>query len=138
MLQQWLATFPACHAYRTIFAVSLAENDGIALAPPVSMPSGAEVYRGYAIHWDTISRSDGPWNAKAGVLCPADSSGFCNRITAIIGCRFKYEAEARDYVLRAARSRIEQRLRAQKMIRGSPAKNDSSEQVRLEALGYPG
>jgi hypothetical protein len=73
------------------------------------MSFGAELYRGYAIHWD-VSAADGPWNATAGVLCPPDSSGFANRIDAIIGRRFSSEAGARDYVIREAKKRIDEIL----------------------------
>ena len=79
------------------------------------MPSGAEKYRGYTVYWDTASAADG-WIAKAGALCPPDSFGFCNRIVGITGCQFTSEAEARDYVVRAARRRIDETLTAQQML----------------------
>jgi hypothetical protein len=63
------------------------------------MPSGAEAYRGYTIHWDTVSSADGLWNAEVDVLC----SRFCH---GIVGC--ESEAEARDCVLRAAREKIDE------------------------------
>jgi uncharacterized membrane protein len=74
----------------------------------VNMPSGSEGYRGYAIHWDTVSAADGPWNGKAGVLCAPDISGFSTTILAITGRRFASEAGARDYVIREAKKRIDE------------------------------
>jgi hypothetical protein len=96
------------------------------------MPSGAEAYRGYTIHWDTISPADGLWNARAGVLCRPDSSGFANRIVGITGRRFTFEAEARDYVIRDAKKRIDEILnwRGNDKHRRHHGENDSSEQVR--------
>jgi hypothetical protein len=77
----------------------------------MSMPSDAEEYRGYTIHWDTISPGDGPWNAKAGITSPPDTSGFC-RIISITGSRFESEAEARDYIRREAKKRVDELVNA--------------------------
>ena len=78
------------------------------------MPSGSEEYAGYTIHWDTISLPDAKaWNAKAGLISPADSSGFC-KIIAITGSLFTSESEARDYVVRAAKRQIDEMVSIQK------------------------
>ena len=99
------------------------------LLSQISMPSGSEEYCGYAIHWDTRAPGDGPWNAKAGIVCPPDRSGLC-KIISITGSQFECEAEARDYVVREAKRQIDEMLNAQKPIRMPHGENDSSEQVR--------
>ncbi len=74
----------------------------------VSMPSGAEIYRGYTVHWDIISSPDAQgWNAKAGIVSPPDGSGFCKIIT-ITESRFESESEAREYVVREAKKRVDE------------------------------
>ena len=77
------------------------------------MRSGAEVYCGYTIHWELISSGDGPWNAKAGIVSAPDRSGFC-KIISITAPRFESEAEARDYVVQAARTQIDEMVRLTK------------------------
>ena len=95
------------------------------------MPSGSEAYRGYTIHWDTVSPPDAKaWNAKAGLVSPADSSGFC-KIIAITGGLFTSESEARDYVLRKAKRQIDEMISIQEHnAEEAHGENDSSEQVR--------
>ena len=71
---------------------------------------GAEEYGGYTIHWDTSASPDATlWRARAGVVSP-DRSGLPT-IHSITADRFKSEAEARDYVLRAAQEWVDNRLR---------------------------
>jgi hypothetical protein len=119
-----------CRAYRTIFAISLDVNGGTALAQPMSMPSGSEGYRDYAIHWDTIPTANGPWDAKAGLVSPADSSGFF-KIIALNGGLFASESEARDYIVRAAKKQIDEMVSIQKhSAEEAHGENDSPEQVR--------
>jgi hypothetical protein len=70
------------------------------------MGSGAERYRGYTIHWDTVALAGGLWNAEADIISQADSSGFGDRIIGAIG--FESEAQARNDILRAARKRVDE------------------------------
>jgi hypothetical protein len=74
------------------------------------MPSGAEEYRDYTIHWETSSsRVRTLWRVRAGILSPADRSDLLT-IHSITGDQFKSEAEAREYVLSAGRQWIDERL----------------------------
>jgi hypothetical protein len=106
-----LAMFSLCHDFRTLFAFSLKERVASALLPPLCMPSGRQEYREYTIYWDTMSPPDANlWKAKAGIVCPPDTFGIATTILGITGDRFKSEAEAREYVLRAAKERVDERL----------------------------
>jgi hypothetical protein len=103
--------FSLCHDFRTLFAFSLKERVASALLPPLCMPSGTQEYREYTIYWDTMSPPDANlWKAKAGIVCPPDTFGIATTILGITGDRFKSEAEAREYVLRAAKERVDERL----------------------------
>jgi hypothetical protein len=75
----------------------------------MNMPSGTEEYRCYTIYWDTIPPTDPhAWRVKAGIIPPRDSTGVPDPILGITGDRFQSESEARDYVLRAARKRVDE------------------------------
>lgn len=105
------------------------------------MPFGIEEYCGYTIHWDTSSSPNANlWKARAALVSPADNSGF--PIHGITGDRFKSAAEARDYVLSAAKQWVDDRLGGsskggEPLVKqgGDYAKNDSSKQVGQKALG---
>jgi hypothetical protein len=85
------------------------------------MPSGIEQYRGYTIHWNTMSPADANlWRAKAGIITPPDTFGIPSAIFGITGDRFKSEAEAREYVLRAARERVDERFGGAEKAQKSP------------------
>jgi hypothetical protein len=97
-----------CHVSRTSLTLGNDVNGGIVLAPQRSMPSGAEIYRGYTVHWDIISSSDVQgWNAKVGIVSLPDGSGFCKIIT-ITESRFESELEAREYVVGEAKKRVDE------------------------------
>jgi hypothetical protein len=72
------------------------------------MPSGTEIYRDYTFQWDIISSPDAQtWNTKVDIISPAGRSGFC-KIISISGSRFESESEARDYVVREAKKRVDE------------------------------
>lgn len=78
------------------------------------MPSGTERHDGYRIKWASSLTSDsGLWNANATIVSVSRTSGVPEAIHAITGECFSSEADARDYVLRAARQWIESRERRQ-------------------------
>jgi hypothetical protein len=80
-----------------------------ALLVRLNMPSGTEEYRCYTIHWDTIGPTDqNAWRAKAGIIAPPHNIGAVDPIVGITGDRFDTESEARDYVLRAAKKRVDE------------------------------
>jgi hypothetical protein len=114
MLQQWLAKFSRLSRLEDKFLpYHYKKTVALSLLPQVSMLSGAELYCGYTIHWELISSGDGPWNAKASIVSAPDSSGF-RKIISITASRFESEAEARDYVVRAARTQIDEMVRVTK------------------------
>jgi hypothetical protein len=76
------------------------------------------------------------WKGKAGILSPPDASGISSRIVGITADRFNSESEAREYILRAAKKRIDDyewaSETAQKEWNNGDfvGENDSSKQVR--------
>jgi hypothetical protein len=75
------------------------------------MPSGTEEYRGYTISWDvSSSRGSSIWTIQAGIVGPPDASGVPSTIHRITADRASSEAEARDYLLRAAKEWVDSRL----------------------------
>jgi hypothetical protein len=80
------------------------------------MATGIEDYRGFSILWD-ITESDAEkdtWHAQAAMVPSADKSGIAELISDIKGDRFHSELEARDYVVQAARQRVDEILRESK------------------------
>jgi hypothetical protein len=75
------------------------------------MPSDKEEYMGYSIACDTKPmNADGGeqlWSAQAAIVATPGMLTIPNRIHPITGDRFKTEAEAREFVLRAAKQWID-------------------------------
>jgi hypothetical protein len=77
------------------------------------MATGLEEYRGFSILWD-ITESDAEkdtWHAQAAMVPSTDKSDNAETISDIKGDCFRSELEARDYVVQAARQRVDELLR---------------------------